>query len=63
MSLIQELDNCISIVQAALKRSATNVKPKYNFKYLVVLDFEATCDDKHKRNSNPLKLSNGQQLL
>ena len=55
MSLTQVIDNCIGIVETAIKSQVSKATPKYNFKYLVVLDFEATCD-KDRKTFKPIEI-------
>ena len=49
MDITQDIEECINCIQTAIKTNGTaNIKSKYNFKYLVVLDFEATCSNDKK---------------
>eukprot|EP01084_Bolivina_argentea_P281625 481878_1 len=54
-SLTKNINDCISVLETAIKTDAKNAKPKYNFKYLVVLDFEATCA-KDKKKFKPIEV-------
>eukprot|EP01084_Bolivina_argentea_P308139 532735_1 len=46
--LVKKIDGCINILEEAIKSKNNFVDGKYNFKYLVVLDFENTFDEHTK---------------